>query len=240
MTEYQALTREAPFCERYAMLLFPQYRISDRQALDRFRLTQKIGLFPLFVAIVMMCARPAGPGPGLWCVLGLSLGLELFFWGAYALHRDPGSTSPLCNRLKATSDCWYPPLLFVTQNIFILLTIVVFWLTLQELGGIPTSLWINLNILLLALLIPVYRLAKEMMLRSDDVKHVLWEKASRYLLVILGTTLAMALWLDFSLPETGPIPPDLMFRLLFLGVIACLVILTCVALLLDFWFRRKN
>jgi hypothetical protein len=170
----------------------------------------------------------------------LSVGLELLLWGAYVLHHDPKSTSRLCSRLKATSDIWYPPLLFVTQNIFVLLTIVVFWLTLQELGGIPSSLWINLNILLLVLLIPVYRLAKEVMLRSDDVKHVLWEKASRYLIVILGTTLAMALWLDFSLPEAGPIPPELMFRILFLGVIASLVILTCIALLLDFWFRRKN
>jgi hypothetical protein len=238
--KYQALTWQAPFCDRYPMLIFPQYRISDRQALDRFRLTQRIGLFPLFVAMVMMYARPTGPGPGLWCVLGLSVGFELLLWGAYSLHLDLNSTSRLCSRLKATSDSWYPPLLFVTQNIFILLTIVVFWLTLRELGGIPSSLWINLNILLLALLIPVYRLAKEMMLRSDDVKHVLWEKASRYLMVILGTTLAMAVWLDFSLPETGPVPPDLMLRILFLGVAASLVILTCIALLLDFWVRRKN
>ena len=190
--------------------------------------------------MVMMYARPAGPGPGLWCVLGLSLGLGLILWGAYALHVDPKSTSRLCCRLKATSDSWYPPLLFITQNIFVLLTIVVFWLTLQELGGIPSSLWINLNILLLALLIPVYRLAKEMMLRSDDVKHVLWEKVSLYMLVIFGTTLAMALWLNFSLPETGLIPPDLMIRILFLGVAASLVILTCIALLLDFWIRRKK
>jgi hypothetical protein len=222
------------------MLLFPQYRASDRQAPSCFRLTQRIGFFPLFVAVVMMFARPAGPGPGLWCVLGLSIGLELLLWGAYALHRDPKSTSRLCNRLKATSDSWYPRLLFVTQNIFVLLTIAVFWLTLQELGGIPSTLWINANILLLVLLIPVYRLAKEIMLRSDDVKHVLWEKLSRYLMVILGTTLAMAVWLDFSLPKTGLITPELMFRVLVLGVIASLVILTCIALLLDFWFRRKK
>jgi hypothetical protein len=222
------------------MQLFPQYRILDRQALSRFRLTQKIGLFPLFVAIVMMYARPAGPGPGLWCVLGLSLGMELIVWGAYALHFDSKSASGFCSRLKETSDRWYPPLLFATQNVFVLLTIVVFWLTLRELGSIPSSLWINLNILLLALLIPVYRLAKEMMLRSDDVKYVLREKASRYLIVILGTTLAMAIWLDFSLPETGQIAPDLMIRILFLGVAASLVILTCIALLLDFWFRRKE
>lgn len=222
------------------MQLFPQYRISDRQALNRFRLTQRIGLFPLFVAIVMMYARPAGPGPGLWCVLGLSLGMEMLLWGAYALHVDPKSTSRICGRLKATSDNWYPLLLFVAQNIFILLTIAVFWLTLQELGGISSSRWINLNIVLLVLLIPLYRFAKEMMLRSDDAKHVLWEKTSRYLVVILGTTLALAFWLDFSLPEKGPIPPDLMARILFLGVAASLVILTCIALLLDFWFRRKH
>jgi hypothetical protein len=222
------------------MLLFPQYRISDRQALARFRLTQKIGLFPLFVAIVMMYARPTGPGPGLWCVLGLSLGFELLLWGAYALHVDTKSTSQLCNRLRATSDRWYPLLLFVTQNVFVLLTILVFWLTLQELGGILSSLWVNVNILLLASLIPVYRLAKEMMLQSDDVKHVLYEKASRYMIVILGTTMAMACWLEVSLPETGPIPPDLMIRILLLGVAASLVILTCIALLLDFWVRRKK
>jgi hypothetical protein len=222
------------------MLLFPQYRISDRQSLKRFRWTQKTGLFPLFVTLVMMYARPAGPGPGLWCVLGLSIGLELLLWGAYALHVDPRSTSRLCGLLKATSDRWYPLLLFVTQNIFVLLTIAVFWLTLQELGGIPSTLWINGNLLLLALLIPVYRLTKEMMLQGDDIRYVLWEKSSRYLVVILGTTLAMAFWLEFSLPESGPMPPELLFRILFLGVIASLVILTCIALLLDFWFRRKK
>ncbi len=222
------------------MLLFPQYRISDRQAPSRYRLTQRMGLFPVLVTLVLMFARPAGPGPGLWCVLGLSLGLELLVWGAYALHHDPAGTSRWGNRLKATSDSWYPLFLFAAQNIFILLTIAVFWLTLRELGGILSSLWVNLNILLLTLLIPVYRLAKEIMSRSNDVKHVLWEKASRYLMVILGTTLAMAFWLDYSLPEAGPIPPELMFRILILGVTASLVILACVALLLDFWFRRKN
>ena len=222
------------------MPLFPQYRISDRQALNRFRVTQRIGWFPLFVTIVMMGAAPEGPGPGLWCVLGLALGFELILWGAYTLHTDPGDRSRIGERLRTTSDQWYPYLVFITQNVFVLLTIALFWLTLVKLGGIPSSVWINVNMLLLILLIPVYRLSKETMRQSDDVKHVLWEKASRYLMVILGITLAMALWLKASLPESGPIPPDVMFRILFLGVIACLVILTCIALLMDFWFRRKK
>lgn len=222
------------------MLLFPQYRITDRQALRRFRLTQKMGLFPLFVSVVMMYAMPAGPGPGLWCALGLSIGLELLLWGAHSLHSDPNSTSRLSTRLKTTSDSWYPLLVFIAQNIFVLLTILVFWLTLHGVGAIPSSVWINLNILLLVVLIPVYRLAREMMLRSDDVKHVLWEKAARYLIIILATVLAMSIWLRFALPESGPIQPELMMRIMILSVISSLVVLTCIALLLDFWIRRKN
>jgi hypothetical protein len=221
------------------MFLFPQYRISDRHGLPHFRMTQKIGLFPIFVTLVMMFARPAGPGPGLWCVFGLAAGLEILLWGAHSLHVDTGGRLGFGQRLKAASDGWYPLFLFAIQNIFILLTVAIFWLTLQELG-VPSSIWINLNVAILALLIPGYRLAREMMQRNDDVKYVLCEKACRYLIVSLLTTLAFGSWLTFILPETGTPPPDVLFRILVVGVAACLVVLTCVALLLDFWFRRRN
>ncbi len=199
-----------------------------------------MGLFPLLVTLVMMFAMPNGPGPGLWCLLGLTVGLELILWGAYALHREPALVSRWGNRLKATSDRWYPLLLFSAQNLFVLLTIAVFWLTLRKLGGILASPWININVLLIVLLIPAHRVARDLMSRSHDAIHVFWEKACRYLMVILGVTLAMAIWLDSVLPGNGLIAPELMFRILILSVTASLVILTCIALLLDFWFRRKN
>jgi len=228
------------FRDGESVQLFLYNRITDRHALSRFRLTLRMGLFPLLVTLVMMFAMPAGPGPDLWCMFGLTIGLELILWGAHALHREPAVVSRWGNRLKATSDAWYPLLVFSVQNLFILLTIAVFWLTLRKLGGVLASPWVNINILLLALLIPAHRFAKELMSRTNDLTHVFWEKACRYLMVILGTTLAMAFWLDYVLPQTGPIAPELMFRILILSVSASLVILVCVALLLDFWFRRKN
>lgn len=221
------------------MLLFPQYRISDRHAVTRFRMAQKMGLFPIFVALVMMFARPAGPGPGLWCVFGLAAGLELLLWGGYFLHEDPAGRPGFGQRMKTASDSWYPYFIFTIQNMFILLTVVIFWLTLQELG-VPSSFWINLHLVLIAALIPGYRIANEMMLRKDNIKYVLYEKSCRFLIVILCTTLALMIFLRYSLPAAGAANPDVLIRILIVGVLSCLVILTCVALLLDFWFRRRK
>lgn len=214
------------------MVLFPQYRLSERNCGRHVRTTQKLGLVPLFVALLLMTTAKGGSGPGLWSALGVAAGLHLLLWGAYSLTHTPERKSPWGDTLARTANDWFPLFLFSMQSAFLLLTLAILWMTLCNLG-FPATAVQHVEVALLALLAPAYRLAHEATLADDSPRYELAAKFARNMIVILAT-----LWLAgtatwYIVPPGEPLPGHKMpvFTAMWIG--AAVVILLCVATFLD-------
>ncbi len=221
------------------MELFPQYRPSSRTATGFIRLTQKLGLIPIFIALFLMFGKPQGAGPGLWAAFGLGIGLELLLWGASELRPWAGLETAAGKRLAAGADDWFPLFLVGVQTAFVYLAMVPLWSMVAELA-MPSAFWIHLNIALIALLIPVYRIAREGRRVSDLPRPELRERFVRYLGIVLCAVLAAGTWTWMNLPDEGSMPRELWPLFVIAWLLAILVILACVALFIDHWLRLNK
>ncbi len=221
------------------MNVFPQYRLTERSGIRHTRTVQQLGLLPLAIAAMLMFAYPAGPGPGLWAALGVSIGLELVLWGAFALHGLRKPATALGARLVEISDQWYPYLLFGVRKTFVILSLTLLWLTLLDLG-FPESTWHHVNFVLLMILYPISLFTREMAQQDEMLRFDLLADFFHYLGIILLTTFVTGVVTLLSAPSVALTSQQHNPFLIVLWVAASLVILTCVALFLDRAFRRTR
>lgn len=214
------------------MVLFPQYRPSERNAGRHVATTRRLGLVPLAIALLLMTAARGGPGPGLWSALGIAVGLHLILGGAHALIRTPGHRTPVGDSLARRADEWFPLFLFAMQGAFALLTVAILWLTMCDLG-FPVTPAHHIEVVLLALLALAYRLAHEAALADDHPRYELAEKLARNLIVILVTLWIAGTLTSILIPPGETLPKEKIPGFTAMWVAASIVILICVATFLD-------
>jgi hypothetical protein len=214
------------------MTLFPQYRPSERNAHRHVLATQKLGLVPLFMALLLAVATRGGPGPGLWSALGIGAGLHLILWGAHGLIHTLERKSPVGNSLARNADAWFPLFLFSIQGAFTLLTVAILWLTMCDLG-FPVTLAHHVEVVLLALLALAYRLAHEAALADEAPRYELAAKLARNLIIILATLWIAGTVTSILIPPGESLPKEKIPGFTAMWIAASVVILLCVATFLD-------
>jgi len=221
------------------MLLFPQYRPSERTARQHIRTTRRMGLVPVLIAAALIYAKSFRAGPGVWAALGLALGLQLLLGGAQSLSSTASGRTRAATYLALTADRWFPVFLFAAQTAFVLIVLALLWLSLAEVG-LPASPWRHANVAALALLIQLSRLANEGTRFHDSVKLGLAERFIHYLCIILAATWLVTTLISFLAPP-GEQPVEEYFPLIIaLWVGESIVILVCVVLFLDLLARIRK
>lgn len=221
------------------VLLFPQYRPSDRAVRGHVLATARMGLLPLLVASALIYARHFAAGPGLWAGLGITLGLHLILRGARGLTMPRDDLSRVGARLAASSDRWFPVFLFAIQTAFAFVSFALLGLTIKELG-FPTAVWQDAVLTLIVLLIPACRLAREAMKSDDSPRLELVERFLRYLCVVLGTTWLVSFLILLLAPPGEKLLDEYVPVVIVLWVIDAVVILACVALYADHALRIRK
>ena len=226
------------FGEITAMLLFPEYQLSERAAARHVEATRRLGLLPIFVTLVLMLARNANPGPGLWCALGLSIGLELLLWGAYAICLEKDLRSRTATYFALTADAWFPLFLFTMQNGFVFISAAVLLVTIEELG-FPATLLENSLIILLILLLPAYRLASEKARVTESTRWALTSEGCRYFAIAIGAVWMASTITLFLAPPGTPLSHEFFPIAVILWVLAAVVILVCLMLFADHVLKAR-
>jgi hypothetical protein len=221
------------------MDLFLRYRLSEKSAAEHILQTRRLGLVPLFVPLALMLARTDAPGPGLWSAFGLAAGIHLVLWGGFLLGRDSPATSSAGRFLADRSSRWFPLLLFGSQSAFAWVLLAVLWPTLSELG-FPATTWLDANLILLALAIPGYRLAREAALVAESPRFLLAEEFFRYLLIALSALFLLSCITPFIMPPGQRAPEEMVPVLLVLWIGGSLTVLVCLALFIEHALRQKK
>ncbi len=157
-----------------------------------------LGLVPMVFALLMILFTAQGAGPGLWCALGLSAGLQLILWGSYRLHQEPALRTPWARRLAANSARWFPALMFVAWNGFAVILGVLLWLTVVQ-NGYPAGPAIHATVIAIIALIPIKGLAREWHLVCNTQRSLVINE-----LLFFGLIILVALFLTLSLISFNP------------------------------------
>ncbi len=221
------------------MSLFPEYELSGREYRTHYLYTRLLGLLPIGVSLLFLLARASRAGPGLWCVMGVCVGLELILWGSFKLYFLRQQQTRLGASLAAASDSWFPYLLFSLQNIFFILVLLMLWFTLSDLGFPAQTIEHSLFVLLL-IMIPVRRFIRRMQLVTPSSRIHFTDRIFRYLTAIIATLFVGGCMTRFMIPPgtslTWHAPPGVVF----VWVIGILIILGCLLLIFDGYLRYKK
>ena len=222
------------------MSYYPEFELSGREYRTHYLYTRLLGLLPIGVSMLFLLARASRAGPGLWCIMGVCLGLELILWGSFKLYFLRPQPSRLGERLAAASDAWFPYLLFSFQNIFFILVLLMLWFTLSDLGFPAQTIEHSLFVVLLTM-IPVRRFIRRMQLVTPSSRIHFADRIFRYLTTIIVTLFVAGCMTRFMIPPGTSLiwhtPPGVVF----VWVIGILIILGCLLLMVDGYLRyRKN
>ena len=194
------------------------------------------GLLPIGIALLLAGSRPQ-PGPGLLASAGLAAAGVLILLGARGLHKEATLCRP-ARWLVRTSDRWYPPTLIIAQNFFIALMVLQLWFAMAELG-LPTTVWLNLQLLVLLVLAPARRILLGSVPLQPSPRREIVAEFIRYTFIALialfaATFTTRLMFPPGSSPLTGPLPPGLII----VWMAAELVNLGCLILFLDHVLRK--
>jgi len=209
------------------MDIFPEYRPSADTFTEHVHRTRLLGLVPVFLSLLLMLAVPDGPGPGLWSALGTAMGLHLLLGGACGLPA-------VSNRPSArAADQWFPPLLFTVQTGFSIVTAVLIWRTIQDLGhtasaaekGVFYALLVNF---------PAHRLVR-VTAPGEEVsrRRSRWEMFFRYFKRSLVAILVSLLLSDLLKDPSGKIGQDTIIIAIALWVATVLFVLGCLTFFVE-------
>lgn len=206
---------------------FPALRIKNPDHRAFYRRTQVVGLIPIVFSVMLMFSVKPSPGPGLWAVFGLALGLQMILWGVVTMHKPGEPLSERGRRLVEKSDEWLPNVLFFTQQAFLILLLTMLWLCLCQVGY-PCSLPLHIIVILLIAPMPLngWAHARAMTLRTG--RSEILQSFFRYTNGIL-VTLFLALTLtELAKTEDATFASHVPARLIFIWVPSILIIITCV------------
>lgn len=216
--------------------VYEEYKLASRHARGHLRRSLATGAVPALLALWIGLSRFPRTGPGLYAVLGLSIGALLMLGGAWRLHgeRNP---SRISHWLVRRSDRWFPPFVLLSQNFFVGLTVMMLWLTICELGFAAS--WLQ-HALLLTLLVlsPARRiLAGTEPVHPSALRELATESLGYFnamvFVVFLASTISRAM-----LPPGQPITGSVPMSVVIVWLPAVLVIIGCVILFIDHIVRK--
>ncbi len=226
------------------MSMFPDYQPSAARSPRHIQTGLNLGLAPVGVSLLLILARPGWPGPFLWSMFLVSLGLVLIYRGCVDLPRKEHKTLPVFTRLAARCDAWFPLFLFVMQNVFCILTFAILWVQILDIGLAEyTQWWHHLILGFVIFLFPFRRGLLEYLRDRDIDTDGLVEQGLRYLTWIIGAvflTGTLTPWIVSATqgPQKAPV------GLVVLWVPATLIVITCLFLftehLVTFLGRRRR
>jgi|GEM_PF-2906120 len=221
------------------VIYFERFMPSRRQSRNPLQHTHQAGWLTTVLTAFLMWAQPRWPGPGLWAVLGLSVGMQCLVYGALALQDKHIPKTRIGHLLATHMVRWFPWLVFVAQTTYLFLIVTVLWMSAQMLG-VHAPAWVHTTLYILLVLIPVRRIIFEWAShRGQDIRTPV-QDALQYFTVIVVTLLIGVLATHFVSPFGHPITGDNSVPLIFIWVIATLVILSCVVLFIDNTFSKRK
>ncbi|HMP75667.1 MAG TPA: hypothetical protein PKE12_05150 [Kiritimatiellia bacterium] len=215
---------------------YDEHRPRHRRSLEYYRRTLAIGAVPLALSIWLAVTQFPLIGPGLYANAGLSLAGLLLLWSVRAMQREP-PRSVWGRGIMNHIDALYPALLVSLQGWFVMLSALLIWFTVTELG-FPANAFHHGLLVGILLLSPVRRVLRGTEPPHPSPRRELLMEGLGNLNAILITLFVTAIMTTSNLPPgvplTGEIPPLLLFT--WMG--AVLVVLTCVILFLDHIVRK--
>ncbi len=204
------------------MPLFVQYRLTEYSGRANAVFTLKAGLLMVLVSGLLLLATPVR-GPGLWCAFGLALGLQLLLWGAFKRQSTSLETDRAAGQKPRGSEDAFPFLLFGVQTLFTFIAIALGWLTICGLE-IPTTAWRHVNVALLTIMIPAYRLSSEFERTTESFGSAVLKELFRTLSFIFITTFVFGLLMALTIPPTKNVPEESLIYYISAWVVLIIII----------------
>ena len=216
--------------------IFIHYQLSDRRSAEPLRRTIYFGRLFIVITLALLYSQRLGVRPGLWFALGVGIGIYIMLRSAVALGAATPPTTAWARHMSAQRDQWFPLFLFAVQSIYLLLSMALFWSTFCEIG-FPARAWHHAVVLVLALSIPAYRIARHKLLMEQHVKHDLAERFFRYLIVTMVAVLLAGLTTPLLSISREMKADDQLLFLLLIWSAALLVSVVCVLVFVDQWIK---
>ena len=139
-------------------LYYDEHRPRHRRFAEYYRRTLVIGLVALGLSFWLGATHFPRIGPGLFANAGFSLAGLLLLWSVRAMLREP-PRSRWAQRLVARIDSVFPALLVSLQGWFVMLSALLIWFTVRELG-FPANRFHDVILIAILLLAPVRRILR--------------------------------------------------------------------------------
>lgn len=209
------------------MSVFPEYAPSAAAFPEHLRRARRLGLFPLFLTLILMRAAPRGPGPGLWCALGTIAGLYVLLWGAVQFaFDDSGRPTP-------AGDRYFPVGLFAVQTGWGTVTTLLLWRTLVDLGH-RTSLAEQAVLFAVLMAFPAHRWIRSLLTTTElGPAGLRGELFLRYVKRALAALLLALILTDLIRGPDGKIGEGGIIRAIGLWVITVLFVLGCLTFCIE-------
>lgn len=147
-----------------------------------------------------MIAQPTVPGPGLYLIFGVTLGISLVLSGLEKVFFQKGYSTSCGRHLNERRNALGPWILYSAQTILLFLGVSLFWMTSVH-YILPASVFLHANVVLLMLAIPGYRLVAAY---ARVTEADLWMSAAE---LLRSTVLSLAAVLLGGLITTTLAPP---------------------------------
>lgn len=218
--------------------IYEEYHLGRRRFREYYAKTLGMGVVSLFLAIWFGYAHRPLTGPGIYASAGFSAAGLLIVWGLRNLHRAK-LRSRWATWLKERSKQKFPVILIFSQGWFLLLTAMLIWFTIVELGFIANTLQHALLFLVL-LLIPVRRILAGTDSHSISPRRELTARGLTYLNVMVITLFIASAVSNTILPEqqAGVFANEAPLGAILVWLSAVLILLTCFVLFLDHIVRK--
>lgn len=215
-------------------IYYDEHRPRHRRCVHYYRRTLAVGAVPLALALALAAAYFPRIGPGLFANAGLTLAGLMTLWSV----RDMQTRAPVSRWgrwIVSRMDDLFPALLIGLQGWFVLMTTVLIWFTVAELGfrGSIFSGCMLFGILLLA---PIRRILAGTEPPHPHPLRELLSEGLGHLNTILVTLFVAGSLTSLNRPDPTNTEPPMMIIVIWLA--ATLVILTCVILFLDHIVRK--
>ena len=212
--------------------LLPEYQLSNRSCRTHLMHTRWLGIVAIVVTLLLMFGSPTSPAAGLWCALGLAVGLEMILWGLYEINYTSDRKTIIGMWLLKRSEKVFPVVLYLMQHAFTVILLLVLWFTLGQLG-FPTGVGRSTCFVMILTLFPLRRLFLELVeTESEEAKNLPAEFAG-YLNLCLIVTLLVSLLTAYLLPQGLTTAEKIPEPLLVMWVPTILTMLVCLVLFVD-------
>lgn len=215
-------------------IYYDEHRPQHRRCVQYYRRTLVVGTVPLALALWLAYVHFPRIGPGLFANAGLSLAGLMTLWSVREMQtRAPGTRWG--RWIASRMHDLFPALLIGLQGWFVLLTALLMWFTVAELG-FPGGIFSGINLFGILLLAPIRRILAGTEPAHPHPLRELLSEGLGYLNAILVTLFITGVLTAINRPSPTSTEPPMIIILIWM--VAVLTILTCVILFLDHIVRK--